>query len=145
MNLMTMFEFSIRPSFHAADAWQQIKPAYVGDDTIFTVQGMHDASYSPINYPNRSFIVGPDVPDNANEGIEDGCLVVTGDDLKGVFDGVVDQVLILLTEQIDGVGEIPAGKQLPILLVGGFGSSVYLKKRIQETFGQCDVLQPPDA
>ena len=71
--------------------------------------------------------------------------MVTGDDLKGVFDDVVNQVLILLTEQIDGVGEISAGKRLPILLVGGFGSSVYLKNRIQETFGQCHVLQPPDA
>ncbi len=71
--------------------------------------------------------------------------MVTGDDLKDVFDDVINQVLILLTEQIDGVGEIYPGKLLPILLVGGFGSSVYLKKRIQETFGQCDVLQPPDA
>jgi hypothetical protein len=70
---------------------------------------------------------------------------VTGADLKGIFDEVVDRVLLLLHEQVQSIGPIPDGRKLPILLVGGFGSSQYLKTRVKETFLQCEVLQPPDA
>jgi hypothetical protein len=78
-------------------------------------------------------------------GLEDGRLDVTGADLKEIFDGVVDIVLLLLHEQIHAVGTAHGSRKLPILLVGGFGSSEYLKTRITETFDQCEVLQPPDA
>lgn len=65
--------------------------------------------------------------------------------LKAIFDEVVDRVLLLLHEPVQAVGAVRGPKKLPILLVGGFGNSEYLKARIIDTFAQCEVLQPPDA
>jgi hypothetical protein len=89
--------------------------------------------------------VDPDVPDNSAEGLENGRLAVTGEDLKKVFDPVVDKVNLLLAEQIEAVGNGQNGRKIPVLLVGGFGSSEYLKARVAQMFDNCDILQPPDA
>jgi hypothetical protein len=73
--------------------------------------------------------------------LEDRRLDVTGAELKKIFDAVVDRVLFLLHEQVDAIGDVPGGRRLPILLVGGFGSSEYLKTRIIVMFNQFEVLR----
>jgi hypothetical protein len=77
--------------------------------------------------------------------LANGTLAVTAEDLKEVFDPVVNMVLILLSEQIEAVGNLLDSERIPILLVGGFGSNKYLKLRIMQQFENCMVLQPPDA
>ncbi|KAI9015292.1 hypothetical protein CLU79DRAFT_820496 [Phycomyces nitens] len=64
-------------------------------------------------------------------GVEDGKLRVTVDELREiVFEPVVKQVLELISDQIT-----QSKKQIDALfVVGGFGQSSYLGKRIKETF-----------
>ena len=88
--------------------------------------------------------VAPSIPDNPDQGIENGCLVVTSEELRDIFEPVIRKVLILLTQQIDTVRAIRNSQTVPILLVGGFGSSNYLKRRIEEEFENYEVLQPPN-
>ena len=123
----------------------QIKPSFTGEEIIHNVEGLH----CPHNYEYNQFAdtisVDPDLPDNPVVGLMDGRLTVTTEDLKEIFDPVVSMILILVSEQIDGIKVVQGGKKIPILLVGGFGSSEYLKRQITEHFEDCVVLQPPDA
>ncbi|KAH0559616.1 hypothetical protein GP486_003866 [Trichoglossum hirsutum] len=89
--------------------------------------------------------VPPEVPDDLSKGVQGGSLVITVDDLKGIYNPVVTRILILVQQQLGMIENIVPGKATPILLVGGFGSSKYLKRCLEERFQQCTVLQPPDA
>lgn len=53
----------------------------------------------------------------------------------------------LIVEQIERVQQTAANATVSaVLLVGGFGSSEYLRKSIEEHFGEdMKVIQPPDA
>ncbi|KAF8245037.1 actin-like ATPase domain-containing protein [Wilcoxina mikolae CBS 423.85] len=91
----------------------------------------------------------PGVPDNDDTNIEDGFHFMTSDDVQKIFDPVVDRIIHLVEQQVLEVqqkGETVAA----ILLVGGFGSSEYLLKRLQETrYGpastELQVVQPINA
>ena len=89
--------------------------------------------------------VPPEASDDPSKGIEGGNLAMTADDLKGIYDPVVTRILILVQKQLDAIENTHPGRAVPILLVGGFGSSKYLKRRLEERFQQCTVLQPPNA
>jgi hypothetical protein len=89
--------------------------------------------------------VPPEFPDDLSKGVQGGSLVITVDDLKGIYDPVVTRILILVQQQLGMIKNIVPGRATPILLVGGFGSSKYLRKRLEERFQQCTILQPPDA
>ncbi|KAI9774152.1 MAG: hypothetical protein M1840_005245 [Geoglossum simile] len=110
-----------------------IKPSFDNEDEDYNVQ------------------VPLEIPDNLDEGLQGGSLVVTSDDLRSIFDPVVLRVLILIQTQIDRIratnnsNNTAGDSKIPILLVGGFGSSNYLRRRIEERFPNCTVLQPPDA
>ncbi|KAI9015299.1 hypothetical protein CLU79DRAFT_707698 [Phycomyces nitens] len=74
-------------------------------------------------------------------GVEDGKLRVTVDELReNVFEPVVKQVLKLISDQIK-----QSKKQIDaIFVVGGFGQSKYLGKRIKETFnGKVGLISVP--
>jgi tRNA A37 threonylcarbamoyltransferase TsaD len=85
-----------------------------------------------------------DIPQN---GFENGVLTVPFEDLKGIFDTVVNQILVLLTQQLEDVKKArPDVEKVSILLVGGFGSNEYLAKRVRETFrSSADIVQPSDS
>jgi hypothetical protein len=70
---------------------------------------------------------------------------MTVEDLEGIFDPVVEHTLILIQQHIDENKTVFRGPKLSILLVGGFGSSKYLKKKIEQKFDNSAVMQPPDA
>lgn len=60
---------------------------------------------------------------------------------------MVDQIISLVSEQVSKVTE-QGEKVKAIILVGGFGSSEYLRKRLSShTYGdrKIDVLQPVNA
>lgn len=59
-------------------------------------------------------------------------VLLTQEDYKMLFDPVVDAIIGLVQDQVNQVkrkGECPIGS---IVLVGGFGSSPYLKERLTE-------------
>jgi len=69
-----------------------------------------------------------------------------------VFDPVIGMIIQLINEQLDRVDEAPGNLQVAaILLVGGFGSSEYLRRRIEQHFSEDDdipglkVIQPVNA
>ncbi|KAL8292778.1 hypothetical protein RQP46_001390 [Phenoliferia psychrophenolica] len=61
-------------------------------------------------------------------GISRGRLTLTGADVKRAFDPCVDMVIESVRDQISGM------QVKSILLVGGFGESPYLRRRLRETF-----------
>jgi hypothetical protein len=95
--------------------------------------------------------VPPAIPDDVEAGIQDGQLVVTTSELKGVFDAVIRNILGLITDQVEKVDESPGSPEVSaILLVGGFGSSGYLRRQIEQHFDgsalpKIKVIQPVHA
>jgi len=90
----------------------------------------------------------PGVPDDPDKRIEYSLHTMLEEDVKKIFDPVVDRIEELVTQQVRSIrsnGQHVAA----ILLVGGFGSSEYLHKRLQKgrygTGRTIQVLQPVDA
>ncbi|KAF3937660.1 hypothetical protein ABW19_dt0200502 [Dactylella cylindrospora] len=71
------------------------------------------------------------VQDNEAVGIIDNELELTANDLKALFDPIVDQIVGLVSEQVETIRS-RAGDNLlsTIFLVGGFGESQYLYQRL---------------
>jgi hypothetical protein len=105
----------------------KIKRSFDGSDKTYTVE-------LPSGYP-----------DNPAEGIEGESLVISVQDLKGIFDPVILRVLVLIQLQLEKIRKASQTNGLPLLLVGGFGSSEYLRRQIEAKFPTCMVIQPPDA
>ncbi|KAA8913169.1 hypothetical protein FN846DRAFT_916415 [Sphaerosporella brunnea] len=87
------------------------------------------------------------VPDDEDTNVEDGFHSMDLEDVKGIFDPVVDPIVKLVTHQVQSV-QRKGYNVKAILLVGGFGSSAYLLQRLQNTrYGGkvLQVLQPPNA
>jgi hypothetical protein len=87
---------------------------------------------------------------NANARIEDRKLVITGAELKEVFDAVIQQIIKLIIGQIERLDDSHEGLEASaILLVGGFGSSEYLRREIENHFEDIlpdlKVIQPVNA
>ncbi|KAF9579402.1 hypothetical protein BGW38_004349, partial [Lunasporangiospora selenospora] len=95
---------------------EEIKPFFKGDEDLAMM------------LPYSGFF---DTLKNADEiGIAEGLMTLSVEDLKNkVFEPVVKDVIKLIRLQLDEAKECPS-----ILLVGGFGTSEYLQKRIQEEF-----------
>ena len=64
-----------------------------------------------------------------------------------MFDPVIRVIFQLIVGQMEKVEKAPGNLTVSaILLVGGFGSSEYLRKEIQEQFGdEVRVIQPVNA
>ncbi|KAI5807184.1 hypothetical protein EDC01DRAFT_638392 [Geopyxis carbonaria] len=107
-------------------------------------------------YGNRVGIEGYEVhvlgvPDSDEKNIEDGFHSMTNQEVQDIFDPIVDKVIALVQQQIDAV-ETKGEEVAAILLVGGFGSSQYLLKKLKETNWACKkndrqipTLQPVNA
>ncbi|PVH69876.1 actin-like ATPase domain-containing protein [Cadophora sp. DSE1049] len=86
------------------------------------------------------------IKDDNSEGIKDGCLTITSEELKEVFDAVIRMIFQLIIGQMERLEEAGGLTAFAILLVGGFGSSEYLRKQIEEHFGDdVKVIQPVNA
>ncbi|KAF9109487.1 hypothetical protein BGX27_007565 [Mortierella sp. AM989] len=119
------FSMLVRQKLHRYDlqakAWAQImeefmfmhKPQFDGDDDSFITM--------PASVAN---VVDVDMR------LEDGLLAISAQEMRElVFDPVVNQVLGLIDGQLFQSQQCSA-----IFLVGGFGSSPYLHKRVQQEF-----------
>lgn len=84
------------------------------------------------------------VRDNRDLRVRYGNWIINATDVFRIFDGVVLQILKLVTDQqAASPDEIKA-----IVLVGGFGKSEYLRERLQAHMGENfkdKVLRPDDA
>ncbi|KAI5812785.1 hypothetical protein BZA77DRAFT_323306 [Pyronema omphalodes] len=88
------------------------------------------------------------VPDNAAKNVEDGFHTILATDVQKIFDPVIDCIVALVKQQVSEVKK-NNDKVAAILLVGGFGSSEYLLKRLQKTdygtLSPIQILQPTNA
>ncbi|KAF3227926.1 hypothetical protein TWF106_008330 [Orbilia oligospora] len=77
--------------------------------------------------------LGTEVPDDEEAGIVDSELEFTAKDLQALFDPVVDNVIQLIKDQVKVIQSKHSSEIAPtIFLVGGFGESQYLYKRLAE-------------
>ncbi|OTB04153.1 hypothetical protein M426DRAFT_262375 [Hypoxylon sp. CI-4A] len=93
----------------------------------FVKRNFNEDEYQEVNVPF------PGLPDDEEARIDSGFLVMTGDEVKGIFEPVVKEVCDLVQGQVDtlrGNGGIVSG----IILVGGFGQSDYLYRRLKSHF-----------
>ncbi|KAL7275880.1 hypothetical protein RUND412_001157 [Rhizina undulata] len=89
----------------------------------------------------------PGVGDNEEKGLEAGFLSLSRATVKNIFDPIIDRIVELVDDQIRRV-RAKGGKVSAILLVGGFGASEYLRKRLLEhdfVGGRVEVMQPRNA
>lgn len=75
-------------------------------------------------------------------GVKRYRLELSSTEIKGIFEPVISHILALIEKQIQDT----AKKVKLILLVGGFGNSIYLQSRIKESFGPrgIEVKVSPD-
>ncbi|XXG97023.1 Aquaporin-1 [Hypoxylon texense] len=93
----------------------------------FVKRNFNEDEYQEVNVPF------PGLPDDEEARIDSGFLVMTAEEVKDIFEPVVKQVCDLVQGQVDGLrskGGIVSG----IILVGGFGQSDYLYRRLKSHF-----------
>lgn len=75
----------------------------------------------------------PGLPDDEEAGLDSGFMVMSAEQIKDIFEPVVKEVCDLVQGQVQGLrakGGIVSG----IVLVGGFGQSDYLYRRLKAHF-----------
>ncbi|KNG87612.1 hypothetical protein ANOM_003618 [Aspergillus nomiae NRRL 13137] len=86
----------------------------------------------------------PGVEDKPSIGLEAGFLALDRATIKGIFEYVVKQVVSLVRSQTRDIAR--SGKKAKaIMLVGGFGESEYLYRRLKAPCPHIPVMQPADA
>ncbi|KFA79756.1 hypothetical protein S40288_00693 [Stachybotrys chartarum IBT 40288] len=93
----------------------------------FVKRNFNEDEHQEVNVPF------PGLPDDEEAGLDSGFMVMTADQIKDIFAPVVKEVCDLVRGQVDGLrgkGGIVSG----IVLVGGFGQSDYLYKRLKTHF-----------
>ncbi|KAH7336643.1 hypothetical protein BKA65DRAFT_37690 [Rhexocercosporidium sp. MPI-PUGE-AT-0058] len=78
--------------------------------------------------------------------IEDGEMRLDPEDMREIFDPCVNRVLTLVDSQIDEISSQGATVKY-ILVVGGFGKSMYLLKRIRERYSarNIEIVRPSNS
>ncbi|KAH8804541.1 hypothetical protein F5884DRAFT_417421 [Xylogone sp. PMI_703] len=75
-------------------------------------------------------------------GIRRGKFLIKSEEMKSIFQPIVDKIIDLVKGQIKSTRT----KIKAVLLVGGFGQNVYLKESLRNALGEnIEVLQPPNA
>ncbi|KAK5629368.1 hypothetical protein RRF57_005083 [Xylaria bambusicola] len=93
----------------------------------FVKRNFNEDEHQEVNVPF------PGLPDDEEARLDSGFLILTATEIKDIFEPVVKEVCDLVQGQVDGLrnkGGIVSG----IVLVGGFGQSEYLYKRLKGHF-----------
>ncbi|KAK6003767.1 hypothetical protein QM012_009538 [Aureobasidium pullulans] len=101
----------------------------------FVKRNYNEQDHQEVNIPF------PGLPDDEEAGIDSGFMVMSSQQVKAIFDPVIDEVLKLLDGQVDAIrskGDTVSG----IILVGGFGQSDHLYNRLKLHF---NTAAPPPA
>lgn len=75
----------------------------------------------------------PGLPDDEEAGLESGFLVLRCDQIKSIIDPVISEVVQLVQGQVDCIRD-KGGLVSGIVLVGGFGQSNYMYKKMKAHF-----------
>ncbi|CBX93261.1 similar to Hsp70 family protein [Plenodomus lingam JN3] len=93
----------------------------------FVKRNFNDEEHAEINIPF------PGLPDDEAAGLESGFLVMSAEQVKAIFDPVVQEVIQLVEGQVQSI-RAKGGLVCGIVLVGGFGQSNYLYKQMKSHF-----------
>jgi hypothetical protein len=93
----------------------------------FVKRNFNEEEHSEVNVPF------PGLADDEEAGLDSGFLVMTSQEVKNIFEPVIDEVTALVEGQVDAIRE-KGGEVSGIILVGGFGQSNYLYTRLKDHF-----------
>ncbi|KAH6848320.1 hypothetical protein B0I37DRAFT_161234 [Chaetomium sp. MPI-CAGE-AT-0009] len=93
----------------------------------FVKRNFNEDEHQEVNVPF------PGLPDDEEAGLDSGFLVMTAEQIKDIFDPVVKEVCDLVQGQVDTL-RAKGGVVSGIILVGGFGQSDYLYRRLKDHF-----------
>jgi hypothetical protein len=85
----------------------------------------------------------PGLADDEAAGVDSGFMVLEHEHVKQIFEPVVMEVVGLLEGQVGAI-RATGGKVKGIILVGGFGQSDHLYKRLKVHFNSPATLPPPE-
>ncbi|KAH7370903.1 Hsp70 family protein-like protein [Rhexocercosporidium sp. MPI-PUGE-AT-0058] len=114
---------------------QTVKTAFRDDDDEFYV-----------NFPMGN------LEDDKDMNISSNCWTMEGNDVRAIFNPLITDIERMVAEQVQlltikrmSEGHPKAEIVKAIFLVGGFGSSEYLKSRLEAEHPEIQVIQPHDA
>lgn len=93
----------------------------------FVKRNFNEDEHHEINVPF------PGLPDDEDAGLDSGFLVMSAAQVKDIFEPVVKEVCDLVQGQVDRL-RAKGGVVSGIILVGGFGQSDYLYRRLKSYF-----------
>lgn len=93
----------------------------------FVKRNFSEDEHNEINVPF------PGLPDDEDAGLDSGFLVMTAEEVKSIFDPVIQEVISLVEGQVNSI-RAKGGLVCGIVLVGGFGQSNYLYNRMKAHF-----------
>ncbi|KFH41742.1 Heat shock 70 kDa protein 12A-like protein [Hapsidospora chrysogenum ATCC 11550] len=93
----------------------------------FVKRNFNEDEHQEVNIPF------PGLPDDEEVGLDCGFLVMTAEQIKDIFEPVVKEVTDLVQGQVEGL-RAKGGVVSGIVLVGGFGQSDYLYRRLKAHF-----------
>ncbi|KAK3901197.1 hypothetical protein C8A05DRAFT_35129 [Staphylotrichum tortipilum] len=100
----------------------------------FVKRNFNEDEHQEVNIPF------PGLPDDESVGLDSGFLVMSADQIKDIFEPVVKEVCDLVQGQVDTL-RAKGGVVSGIILVGGFGQSDYLYRRLKNHFSS--AAPPP--
>lgn len=100
----------------------------------FVKRNFNEEEHNEVNIPF------PGLPDDEEAGLDSGFLVMSAEQVKDLFDPVIEEVIHLVEGQVHSIRE-KGGLVCGIVLVGGFGQSNYLYSRMKSYFN--DSAPPP--
>ncbi|PKS06935.1 hypothetical protein jhhlp_005531 [Lomentospora prolificans] len=100
----------------------------------FVKRNFNEDEHQEVNVPF------PGLPDDEEAGLDSGFLVMTADQIRDIFEPVVREVCDLVEGQVKGL-RAKGGVVSGIVLVGGFGQSNYLYRRLKAHFSS--AAPPP--
>ncbi|KAF2741105.1 actin-like ATPase domain-containing protein [Polyplosphaeria fusca] len=93
----------------------------------FVKRNFNEDEHNEVNVPF------PGLPDDEEAGLDSGFLVMSAEQVKEIFDPVVQEVIDLVEGQVNSIRQ-KGGLVCGIVLVGGFGQSNYLYSRMKAHF-----------
>ncbi|KXT06443.1 hypothetical protein AC578_6080 [Pseudocercospora eumusae] len=93
----------------------------------FVKRNFNEEEHSEVNVPF------PGLADDEEAGLDSGFLIMSSEQVKHIFEPIIDEVIALVEGQVDAIKD-KGGNVSGIILVGGFGQSNYLYTRLKQHF-----------